>query len=625
METLMIPMFAAAAPAAKSAPAAPSRASGESNFAGHLDRQRGASERSGQDLLGVGRRPETRRNSADGSNGSASESIRNGEAGRSAQSARIADVQPVPNSRDEEQDFNALLAQFLGFIREETGNVANGPGQWDVVITDPARLTELAQKAGMGEAELAALMAQFEAKGGVFEMGEFLARFVRHFEGLQNEQPVTVPETDLPFIESILARLDVPMEEISRLGQQAVRGDNTVDLALLLQGLRELANQPNSVPQANPAAEGEVTLTGWDAEQLQGLLEAAGVSRETQRQLLPELHAPWDNPARPEQPVKIDLERLVNLLQRGLADVQANRLQPDVPAFLDDLKAIFAEAGFMEKGAGWSPAVQEAANKMFGKLMETVDPATVRIEKPTPATSRLGQQNTDETAEENLADLEQDAAPTLANETAGGNSGALLADDDAAFSGQHFLNEQAAADQDAAPALAAADRAADSGRIDPLERPQAGPRLTPQLEQQLFNRITDNVTRGLHRNEHHLVMRLYPKEMGEVKVEMLVRNNQVSLSFMMENSRVKEILEKNMEMFRDNLQRQGFVLGECMVSVDHGQDEAGDAWQRFASAWTNEQGAMRRRSLAEVPDNVMYLHAQQGSAAGRAQGIDLFA
>jgi len=477
VETLMIPMFAAAAPAAKSAPASPSRASGETNFSGHLERQRSANDQSSKNLLGVDRRPEKRQPAA---TGRATEPVRNDDAGRNVDTGRLAeaaqvvvgqlgesfqiaaaqaaesvqtvDIRPAPKVGDEEQDFNALLAQFLGFIREEAGNVANGPGQWNVVINDPARLTALAQKAGMGEAEIAALMERFESKGGVFEMGELLASFVRHFEGLQNQQPVTVPETELPFLESILARLNTPMEEISRLGQQAVRGDNTVDLAALLRGLQELAAQ---IASSGQAAQAEVTLTGLDAEQLQGILDAAGVSREAQRQLLPELHAPWDNPARPDQPVKLDLDRLVNLLRQGLADVAANRPQPDVPAFLDDLKAIFAEAGFTEKGVGWSPAVQDAAAKMFGKLMETVDPATVKVEKPVPATSRLGQTNTAKSGGEEVADLDAAAAePTLAAQAAGENPGNPGADDDAAFSGQHFINEQAVvADQDAAPGL----------------------------------------------------------------------------------------------------------------------------------------------------------------------------
>ncbi len=89
--------------------------------------------------------------------------------------------------------------------------------------------------------------------------------------------------------------------------------------------------------------------------------------------------------------------------------------------------------------------------------------------------------------------------------------------------------------------------------------------------------------RGLRNSLHQLTLTLYPKELGEVKVDLQVRESHISVSFVMENSRVKEALESNMQDFKDNLNKQGFSLQECFVSVDQNNSE--DARQRFEEAW----------------------------------------
>ena len=121
-----------------------------------------------------------------------------------------------------------------------------------------------------------------------------------------------------------------------------------------------------------------------------------------------------------------------------------------------------------------------------------------------------------------------------------------------------------------------------------------------------------------------MVLKLYPKELGEVKVEMTVRDNQVAVSFVMENSKVKEVLESNLEQFKENMEKQGFTMGECMVSLNRDNDDGNEAWQKF-QAGSLEKGVGRRRraTLADLPEDILYQRAQPGN--GRENGVDLFA
>ena len=150
----------------------------------------------------------------------------------------------------------------------------------------------------------------------------------------------------------------------------------------------------------------------------------------------------------------------------------------------------------------------------------------------------------------------------------------------------------------------------------------AQPKLPPALAQQTFQNISNTVLNGLKNNEHHLVLRLYPQQLGEVKVEMMVRDHNVSLSFGMENSRVKETLESNMQQFQDNLAKQGFTLQGCQVSVGQQQEDPNAAWQFFEQARQQGQGKSGRDSLADVPLDSMYIRPIHDT--GREGGISLF-
>ncbi len=128
---------------------------------------------------------------------------------------------------------------------------------------------------------------------------------------------------------------------------------------------------------------------------------------------------------------------------------------------------------------------------------------------------------------------------------------------------------------------------------------------------------------GLQRNEYRLVMHLYPRELGAVKVDLQIRGNKVAISFALESTRVREILERNMDVLRENLERRGFVLGEFTISLGSDRDQPGESRQRFSLAWTNKQSDMvRRESLTAVAANDRY---HRPAMADHSSGVDLFA
>ncbi len=528
--------------------------------------------------------------------------------------------QAEPEGEDRAAGIAALLAQFVAELQQAAAaNADSGPGEWTFTLPDAALLEKMAVDAGMGETELGLLMQQMEEQGGQFSLVEFLDTFARHFEALSEQTPVAVPETDLPLLQLILERLGAGAPEVARISEAAVRGDNTLDLEKFLAGLQELQLQ----------GENPTVLTQVESEQLQGLLASAGVSETMQRSLLPELTASLLDPEVEAPPVHLGMERLKNLLEQAVADVKANRLQADLPSFLADLQTVLSEAGFAARDLGWSPAVQEAVTAVFEKLLESVDLAQVKLQ---PGTSRLGEEKISALAddaegeawEELLAGLDEAEAGeadalqgngSLAGEKDGGQqSGAGFTGEGFGEEGQGLLSSGAAttAKNEAGLHLAPGQVARPFTFV---------PNMPPGLQQHTFAQLSQGLLQGLRNNEHHLVMKLYPKELGEVRVELMVRDEQIAVSFAMENSKVKEVLESNMEQFKQNMEKQGFVLGECMVSVGNQQD-GGEAWREFQAAW-REQG-VARRAAGPVGADELYPQGSYGRNLSE-KGVDLFA
>jgi flagellar hook-length control protein FliK len=122
-----------------------------------------------------------------------------------------------------------------------------------------------------------------------------------------------------------------------------------------------------------------------------------------------------------------------------------------------------------------------------------------------------------------------------------------------------------------------------------------------QQQMPLISQLSNSIVNGLKNQDHYLLIKLYPADLGEVKVNLHVRDEHVAVSFNMDNTRVKELLESHMQEFRDNMVQQGFTLGECSVSVGQ-HDDDGAAWQRFEQAWTSGSDMDDRLEILEEID-----------------------
>ncbi|MDD5758079.1 MAG: flagellar hook-length control protein FliK [Desulfobulbaceae bacterium] len=516
----------------------------------------------------------------------------------------------------------ALLQQLMGTLNDmaQKPGKAVEAGEWTFQLQDLGLLEKLAAQAGMDATGLDALRKQMKEAGGL-PLSDLFTALAENFKKLDAATQVTVPETSLPLLETFLSKLGVAPETIKALDSKGVNGADQLDLIAYLDALRGVSSQVGdtsvetsglSLPNDSLQVEGTIAtandltetkqnktflLSDWDLEQLSAMLTEAGVPAAEIEKMFPEKMPLWQKaltdlpPEQVDAPVEMSLKRLTELLQQAVAAVDEARPKANPIGFISDLDTVLSQAGFKSSDVCWSPVVQGTVKAAFDELQKMVDQAKGLKEKFSETMDRndvidAEWQMSDDDVQTFAATTEQD------NELPDGNGSASVGKQDILGVENDGMAEKGTLFGGGEAKMTAPVPGENAVKVQV-------PRLhfAPELQQLTVDQISQGVLRALRNNEHHLTLTLYPKELGEVKVDLQVRGGHLSASFVMENQKVKEAMESNMEEFKDNLERRGFSLGSMSVSVDQ-QNQSSDSGQRFAAAWEKIKTQQGKESVA---------------------------
>lgn len=505
----------------------------------------------------------------------------------------------------QDQTVSDFLSLFMQDLQKTAEKKDIGPGEWVAVLPDHSMLQKVADEAGMEEADMSLLLQQLEVQGGELNLSDFLNILGQHFQTIMDVPAITVPETELPLLETLLSKMGLSLEDIKGLSDKAVKNEGKLDLSLFLEGFQHVTDSDNSQDTQFQV----IQLSDWESEQLQNLLAQAGVRQGKLTELFPERYFEKISGGQ-EKEFALSFERLQDMLSKAIADINQNRPQLNLPGFLKELDNVFSHTQFADTGVGWTPVVQNSLTAIFREMQDAVELARKKF------TEEMFLEN--EGIEEELQTMQQSMLE--------GKTG-TLAEYFSNTPSDTNLNEFAQTPSfhdtvtNFSPFSIATDSSADAPLINSSQNSHVVTRSPQQLQTQVFQQISAAVMHGIRSEEHHLVLRLYPQELGEVKVDMLVKNEQISITFNMENSRVKEMLESNMEQFRENMEQKGFSLGECSVSVGQ-QDDSDNEWRRFMMSGNSKE--LNRETLEDLPDDVLYLRGDHPQSEGRGDSLSLF-
>jgi len=105
-------------------------------------------------------------------------------------------------------------------------------------------------------------------------------------------------------------------------------------------------------------------------------------------------------------------------------------------------------------------------------------------------------------------------------------------------------------------------------------RPMTLPSGTVVQQEEVIRQISEHFQLSRRTLDTRVNIQLHPAELGELKIDLSVKNGSVRANVVASSQYAQEIIEKNMVKLRTILESQGFTIGE--ITVTSKSDTAGD-------------------------------------------------
>jgi flagellar hook-length control protein FliK len=176
----------------------------------------------------------------------------------------------------------------------------------------------------------------------------------------------------------------------------------------------------------------------------------------------------------------------------------------------------------------------------------------------------------------------------------------------------------------------AVDSASSRAAMALEENDKARAALSRTVDQEaVIRQISERLQHAIRVGAHEMRITLRPEALGEVRMSIRVEGDVVLARMQVENSRVKEVIENNLKLLKDALEKQNLHVGGFSVDVDTGEGGSQrQTWREMADAG----GIPASRRFKEGADGSADgndgendpLAAAPGSDTGRRFGSNTF-
>lgn len=128
---------------------------------------------------------------------------------------------------------------------------------------------------------------------------------------------------------------------------------------------------------------------------------------------------------------------------------------------------------------------------------------------------------------------------------------------------------------------------------DAAPLPQLSRHVAQQVEQGMLSALRDGGTR--------LDLQLHPQELGAITITLVARNGEVSAQIRSEKSETAEMVSRQLDTIRINLEQQGIRVDKIEVQLENSADQNGStAWQDLGQHNARQEEDARREELARL-------------------------
>ena len=143
--------------------------------------------------------------------------------------------------------------------------------------------------------------------------------------------------------------------------------------------------------------------------------------------------------------------------------------------------------------------------------------------------------------------------------------------------------------------------------------PRSG--LPSRLSETVLRQVTEKMIYQARNNQHRLKLQLSPPQLGRLSINMTVKNNTLQASIVAESSMVKEALDEQVSLLRDNLAKQGLDLVKFDVTYQDQKRDTGSDRQDGKS-----QTARRVLASAETESSDISIATVSKETSSKSSG-----
>ncbi|MEN6312922.1 MAG: flagellar hook-length control protein FliK [Clostridiaceae bacterium] len=115
-------------------------------------------------------------------------------------------------------------------------------------------------------------------------------------------------------------------------------------------------------------------------------------------------------------------------------------------------------------------------------------------------------------------------------------------------------------------------------RTDQTNGVNAAAEKIPADTKEIISQVIENAKVILTPDKSEMVMDLKPDSLGKISLKVVTENGIVMAKFVAENQQVRQVLESNMQLLKDSLERQGMNVQGFSVSVRQDSRQSAGSW-----------------------------------------------
>ena len=134
---------------------------------------------------------------------------------------------------------------------------------------------------------------------------------------------------------------------------------------------------------------------------------------------------------------------------------------------------------------------------------------------------------------------------------------------------------------------------------DAVQAQEAGP--LPQISRQVAGQVEQGMLTAMRDGATRLDLQLHPAELGAITITLVARNGEVSAQIRSEKSETAEMVTRQLDTIRVNLEQQGIKVDKIEVQMENSADQnPSTAWQDLGQHNARQEEDARREELARL-------------------------